>query len=148
MKKYTQAYSSGTVVFVLCLVLFLSAGSVFAQGFTGPQAVSTQQVVFPAQQGFAGFTGPVQTVTVLQVAQTFPNKAQAILRGNIVMSLGGDRYLFRDSTSEFVIKIKHDRWWGLTVGPEDLIEIGGELKRDRRTAQINYFDAKSIRRAL
>jgi len=140
MKKYT-------VLLLFGLVLFLSAGSIFAQvGFTGPQAFPNQQFAFFGQQGFSGFTGPVQTVTVAHVAQTYPNKAQAVLRGNIVMSLGGDRYLFRDSTGEFVIKIKHDRWWGLTVGPNDLVEIGGELKRDKRTWMINYFDAKSIRR--
>ena len=137
MKKY---------IIVCSLVLFLSPGSVFAQGFTGPQAAGNSHAVFPGQQGFVGFTGPIQVVTVLQVAQTYPNKAPAVLRGNIVMFLGGDRYLFRDSTGEFVIKIKHDRWWGLTVGPEDLVEIGGELKRDKRTWQVNYFDAKSIRR--
>ena len=148
MKKYM-------FLFVCSLALFLSVNSVFAQaGFTGPQASANPTVVFPGQQGFtgsfsagSGFTGPVLTVTVLQVVQTFPNKAQAVLKGNIVMALGGDRYLFRDSTGEFVIKIKYDRWWGLTVGPEDLVEIGGSLKRDKRTWHINYFDAKSIRRA-
>ena len=136
-----------TVLFVFCLAAFLSAGNVFAQGFSGPNATTGQNAVFPGQQGFAGFFGPVQSVTVQQVVQTFPNKAQAVLRGNIVMSFGGDRYLFRDSTGDIAIKIKHDRWWGLSVGPNDLVEIGGELKRDKRTGQINYFDAKSIRRA-
>ena len=136
-----------TFFFIFCLVLLLSTGSVFAQmGFTGPQ-IPGQQFAFPGQQGFSGFTGPVHTATVLQVAQTYPHKAPAVLRGNIVMLIGGDRYLFRDPTGEFVIKIKHDRWWGLSVGPNDLIEIGGELKRDKRTGFINYFDAKSIRRA-
>jgi len=125
MKKCAQARYSGVVLFVCGLLLFFSANSVFAQGFTGP----------------------VQNVTVLQVAQTYPDKAQAVLRGNIVMSLGGDKYLFRDSTGEFVIKIKQDKWWGLSVGPGDLLEVGGELKRDKKTGQVNYFDAKSIRRA-
>ena len=92
--------------------------------------------------------GAFMPATVAQVAQTFPNKAQAVLRGNIVQQLGSDRYLFRDSSGEIVIKIKHDRWWGLTVGPNDLVEIGGELKRDKKTMWINYFDAKNIRSAL
>jgi len=141
MKKYA-------FIFVLGFVLFISTGSVFAQaGFTGQQ-IPGQQFMFSGQQGFAGFTGPVFTTTVQQVAQTYPNKAPAVLRGNIVMFLGGDRYLFRDSTGEFVIKIKHDRWWGMTVGPNDLVEIGGELKRDKRTGFINYFDAKSIRQTI
>jgi uncharacterized protein (TIGR00156 family) len=93
-----------------------------------------------------GFTGPSTTVTVAQV-QTFWNKAPAILQGNIVAHLGGDRYMFRDSSGEIMIKIKHDRWWGLSVGASDLVEIGGELKREKN-GWIKYFDAKTIRRAL
>ena len=133
MKKYTR-------FFVFCLMMALTVAAAFAQGFTGPS-----QPGAAGQPGQYGFTGPVQTVTVSQV-QSFPDKAPAILTGNIVAALGGDRYLFRDSSGEIVIKIKHDRWWGLSVGPADRVQIGGELKRDKRTWQINYFDAKTIRK--
>ena len=140
MKKYT-------VLSVLFLVLFLSAAALSAQqgGFTGPTAFTGQQAVFAPQQGF-GFFGPATPVTVAQVVQTFPNKAQGILRGNIVSHLGGDRYMFRDSSGDVIIKIKHDRWWGLSVGPADLVEIGGQLKREKN-GMIKYFDGKTIRMA-
>ena len=138
MKKYA--------VIVVCLVMVFMAANVHAQqgGFTGPSAFTGQQVGFSGQQGFMGVSMPV---TVAQVVQTFPNKAYAVLRGNIVQHLGGDRYLFRDSSGDVVIKIKHDRWWGLTVGPGDLVEIGGELKREKN-GWIKYFDGKSIRRSI
>ena len=144
MKKYT-------VFFICCLVMLFMAANIHAQqgftgqqgGFTGPQVFGQQQVVFSGQQGFLG---PSMGVTVAQVTQTFPNKAQAVLQGNIVQHLGSDRYLFRDSSGDMVIKIKHDRWWGLSVGPSDLVEIGGELKREKN-GMIRYFDGKSIRRA-
>ena len=130
-----------TVLFVSFLLVF-SVTAVFAQqGFTGPQAFTGQQAAFTGQ---TGFMGPSINVTVAQVVQTFPNKTRAILRGNIVQHLGGDRYLFRDSSGDVVIKIKHDRWWGLSVGPNDLVEIGGELKREKN-GWIKYFDGKSIR---
>ena len=136
MKKYT--------VLVISFLLVFSATAVFSQqGFTGPQVFSGQQVGFTGQ---TGFMGPTMNVTVAQVVQIFPNKAQAILRGNIVQHLGSDRYLFRDASGDVVIKIKNDRWWGLSVGPTDLIEIGGELKREKN-GMIKYFDAKSIRMA-
>ena len=80
-------------------------------------------------------------------AQALPHNSPVVLRGNIVFGLGGDRYLFRDSSGDIVIKIKNDRWWGLSVGPNDLVEIGGELKREKN-GMIKYFDGKSIRRAL
>jgi len=137
MKKYT-------VVLVCAAALFFAGASVHAQqgGFTGPLAAPGQIPV-----GFAGphgFTGQSMPINVAQV-QAFPNRAPAILRGNIVAFLGGDRYLFRDASAEIVIKIKHDRWWGLSVGPNDLVELGGNLRRESN-GHIRYFDAKSIRR--
>ena len=143
MKKYT-------VLFVCCLVMLFMAANIHAQqgGFTGPSAFTGQQVGFAGQQqGFHGFSGMSVSATVAQVVQTFPNKAHAVLRGNIVQHFGGDRYLFRDSSGDVVIKIKHNRWWGLSVGPNDLVEIGGELKREKN-GWIKYFDGKTIRRAL
>ena len=142
MKKYTVLFVSFLLVFSL---LVFSAPAAFAQqgGFTGPQVFAGQQVAFSGQ---AGFMGPSMNVTVAQVVQTFPNKAQAILRGNIVQYLGGDMYLFRDSSGDVIIKIKNDRWWGLSVGVNDLVEIGGELKREKN-GWMKYFDAKNIRMA-
>ena len=137
MKKFA-------VLFIIFLMLF-SAAAIFAQqgGFTGPQAFTGAPGTFSGQPGFMG---PAAVVTVAHVIQTFPNKAPAVLKGNIVQHLGGDRYLFRDSSGEIVIKIKYDRWWGLSVGPSDLVEIGGQLKREKN-GWIKYFDAKSIRMA-
>ena len=142
MKKYT-------VMGICCVMLLLVAAAGHAQqgGFTGPMAFGPfgqQQAGFVGQQGF---WGPMSGVTVAQMVQTFPNKASAVLRGHIVQHLGSDRYLFRDSTGDVIIKIKHDRWWGLSVGPNDLVEIGGELKREKNM-WIKYFDAKAIRMAL
>ena len=141
MKKLT--------IFTICVLLLLSgAANLHAQGgFTGPSAFGQQPGFAGQPAGFMGpqgFMGPSFQVTVAQVVQTFPNKAPAVMRGNIVQHLGSDRYLFRDSTGDIVIKIKHDRWWGLSVGPNDLVEIGGQLKREKNM-WIKYFDAKSIR---
>ena len=151
MKKYTA-------IFAWCLAMLCMAAAVHAQvgfvghqpgtpggGFSGASAAPPQGAAgqpWPQQ----GFSGQLTPVSVAQVS-SFPNKTPAILRGRIVQFLGGDRYLFRDATGDIVIKIKHNRWWGLTVGPNDLVELGGELKRDKRTWQIRYFDAKAIRRA-
>ena len=137
------------IVFVCLAMLFASAG-LHAQatgqgGFTGPMVFGQHPVSFSGQ-GVHGFSGPSMPVSVSQVVTTFPNKAHAILTGNIVQHLGSDRYLFRDSSGDVVVKIKHDRWWGLSVGPADLVEIGGELKREKN-GMIKYFDAKSIRRS-
>ena len=144
MKKYA-------VLGIFCLVLLSIAVAGYTQqgGFTGPQAFGQHQAGFTGQQGFGGqqgFTGQLMRVTVAQVAQTFPDKSKAIIRGTIVQQISNDRYLFRDSSGDILIKIKNDRWWGLSVGPNDQLELGGELKRERN-GMIKYFDAKSIRLA-
>ena len=135
------------IIFVVLLAVIFGTSTVYAQhgGFTGPQAFGQFQA---GLTGNFGFMGPSMPITVANVVQTFPNKATAILRGYIVQQISNDRYLFRDSTGEMIIKIKNDRWWGLTVGPNDLIEIGGEVKRDKRSFMLDYFDAKNIRLAI
>ena len=130
-------------VFFACLVILLSATTVYAQqGFTGPQGFSGQ----PGVQ--YGFTGQVQTVTVVQ-AQTFGHKTPVIVRGNITQAIGADRYTFRDSSGEIILKIGPREWmyFGSTIGPSDTIEISGEVCWDRKNWQRPVeIHAKFIRK--
>jgi len=123
MKKY--------ILFsVCCLVSLFAAVTAFAQqnsgtqfeyGFTGTGS--------SAQYGY-GFTGPSQTVSVVQ-ARTYSHKSPVIIRGNIVRALGGDLYMFRDSSGEIILKIGPKEWqyYGSTISPSDTIEIKGEVHR-------------------
>ena len=105
------------------------------QGFTGPGVV----------QGWGGFAGPAAVVTVGQSAM-FANKTPVIMRGNIVQQVSHDRYVFRDATGDVAIKIKRDRWFGLTVGPNDVVEIFGDFKRDKKNWQWVHVDVKQLRK--
>ena len=104
-------------------------------GFTGPGVV----------QGWGGFSGPAAVVTVGQSAM-FGNKTPVIMRGNIVQQISHDRYVFRDATGDIAIKIKRDKWFGLTVGPDDVIEIFGDFKRDKKNWQWVHVDVKQLRK--
>jgi uncharacterized protein (TIGR00156 family) len=119
------------------LALLFSAAAAQAQqgGFSGPTQSGTT--------GQQGFTGPVMITTVAE-AQKLRDDAKTFLRGNVVSHLGGDRYMFRDETGEFVVKIKPNRWIGISAGPSDLVEIYGEVERN--LFRFEYFDVKSIRR--
>ena len=124
MKKYT-------LFFACCFVLLFTAATAFAQqgtgsqfgyGFTGPQGSS-------GQYGY-GFTGPSQTVPVAQ-AQTYGHHSPVIIQGNIVQAIGGDMYIFRDSSGEITLRIGPREWqyYGSTISPSDTIEISGEVHR-------------------
>ncbi|MDR2596185.1 MAG: NirD/YgiW/YdeI family stress tolerance protein [Treponema sp.] len=132
--------------FVWCLVSLFAAVTAFAQqgpagqfgyGFTGPQGAS-------GQYGY-GFTGPSQIVPVAQ-AQTYGHRSPVIIQGNIVQALGGDLYIFRDSTGEIVLRIGPREWqyYGTTISPSDTIEISGEVHR--RNWQQPEVHARFIRK--
>jgi len=127
MKKYTFLF--------ICLVSLFAAATVFAQGttngngtqfgygYTGPQAYSGGQFGY-------GFTGPSQSVPIAQ-AQSYSHRSPVIITGNIVQAIGGDMFVFRDSSGEILLKIGPKEWqyYGTTISPSDTIEISGEVHR-------------------
>jgi uncharacterized protein (TIGR00156 family) len=135
-----------TLFFLCCLVLLIAAATAFAQqgngsqfgyGYTGPQGSS-------GQYGY-GFTGPSQIVSAAQ-AQSYSHGSPVIIKGNIVQAIGGDLYLFRDSSGEIVIRIGPREWqyYGSTISPSDTIEISGEVHR--RNWQQPEVHARFIRK--
>jgi len=100
-------------------------------GFTGPGEENGYGFTGPGVGNGYGFTGPTQITTVAQ-AQTSYDKTPVIVRGNIVLALGGDNYMFRDASGEIVLKIGPREWmyFGATIAPSDTIEISGEVHRD------------------
>ena len=138
MKRYT--------FFFVCCLMLVTAVTAFAQvGFTGPsQTGFTGQAAVTGQYGY---TGQVQTVTVAQ-SQAFNDKTPVIIRGNIVQAVGGDNYIFRDSSGDIILTIGPREWmnFGSTIGPSDTIEISGELHRDKKNRSDIHIHAISIRK--
>ncbi|SEK20680.1 TIGR00156 family protein [Kosakonia sacchari] len=102
-------------------------------GFTGPG--STQQS--------GGFTGPDSSKATVESAKSLRDDAWVTLRGNIVERLSDNTYLFKDATGTINIEISHKRWNGVTVGPQDAVEIQGEVDKDWNSVEI---DVKEIRK--
>jgi uncharacterized protein (TIGR00156 family) len=126
--------------------MLFTAVTAFAQvGFTGPSqiGVTGQAGVI----GQSGFVGPTQTVSVVQ-SQAFYDKTPVIVRGNIVQAIGGDNYIFRDSSGDIILKIGPKEWmnFGSTIGPSDAIEISGEVHRDKKNQSDIHIHAKYIRK--
>ncbi|MCL2008152.1 MAG: peptidoglycan DD-metalloendopeptidase family protein [Treponema sp.] len=78
-------------------------------------------------------------------AQTLPHDTPLALRGNIIFGLGTDRYLFRDSSGDMVLKIEEELWNGVNIGQFDRVEVTGDLKKDDRNWTME-LDVKSIGR--
>lgn len=59
------------------------------------------------------------------------------LRGNITQRLSDDRYTFRDETGTVNVEIDHKRWNGVTVSPQDKVEIRGKVDKEWNDFEID-----------
>lgn len=108
-------------------------------GFTGPS--STTQVSSTAQAG--GFTAPSGAVTTVANAKSLRDDTWVTLRGKITERISDDLYKFQDASGVINVDIDHKRWNGVTVGPQDTVEIQGEVDKDWNSVEI---DVKQIRK--
>lgn len=90
-----------------------------------------------------GFSGPSVSAVTVKEASKMSDDTPVVLKGKIEKHLGGDRYLFKDLTGTITVDIDDDEWRGLTVTPDDVIEISGEVDKDWTSTEI---DVKSIRK--
>lgn len=115
-------------VSLIALSVTLGAVSTNAQ-FTG----ATEQNKMPK----GGYLDAVAIISTVRDAKEMNDDAYVTLRGYIEKRLKGDKYLFRDSTGTVEIEIDDDDWHGVTVGPQDLVEITGEVDRGWMNVKID-----------
>lgn len=120
-----------TAIIALVSMPVLAAGQ---GGFTGPSTTTTTQA--------GGFTGPSGAVTTVANAKSLRDDTWVTLRGKIVERISDDLYKFQDASGVINVDIDHKRWNGVTVGPQDTVEIQGEVDKDWNSVEI---DVKQIR---
>lgn len=116
-------------VMALCSAPVLAAQQ---GGFSGPTATQSQA---------GGFVGPNGSSTTVESAKSMRDDTWVTLRGNIVERISDDLYLFKDASGTVNVDIDHKRWNGLTVTPQDVVEIQGEVDKDWNSVEI---DVKQI----
>jgi uncharacterized protein (TIGR00156 family) len=122
MAKNTNA----TVLFTL---LTIGVAPAFAGAFGDHKdEMQQQRPVTRGQDG--GFRGPGPAPVTVAQAKRMRDDAKVTLRGNIVKHLGGEYYEFKDDTGTITVEIDEDIWRGQNIGPEDLVEIHGEIEKD------------------
>ncbi|MBP5534874.1 MAG: NirD/YgiW/YdeI family stress tolerance protein [Alphaproteobacteria bacterium] len=98
-----------------------------------------------AMAGFDGPRAPSLAPTTVQQALTMRDDTVVVLTGHIVHSLGDEKYLFRDDSGEVIIEIDDEDWRGVTVKPEDLVEIVGKVDKEfmeRTKIDVETFSIK------
>ena len=117
-------------VMALCSAPVLAAQQ---GGFSGPTTTTQSQS--------GGVVGPNGSITTGASAKSLRDDAWVTLRGNIVERISDDLYVFKDATGTVNVDIDHKRWNGVTVTPQDVVEIQGEVDKDWNSVEI---DVKQI----
>ncbi|HBR1693951.1 TPA: YgiW/YdeI family stress tolerance OB fold protein [Klebsiella quasipneumoniae subsp. quasipneumoniae] len=125
-----------TAIVALVSMPVLAAGQ---GGYTGPSATTAAS---STTQG-GGFTGPSGAVTTVTNVKSLRDDTWVTLRGKITERVSDDLYKFQDATGVINVDIDHKRWNGVTVGPQDTVEIQGEVDKDWNSVEI---DVKQIRK--
>lgn len=99
-------------------------------------------------QATGGFEGPSASqlaATTVQEALDLNDEAKVVLQGNIVNSLGDEKYTFKDATGEIVVEIDDEDWHGVKVTPEKTVEIIGEVDKDANEPTKIDIDAVTVK---
>ncbi|EMR7683813.1 YgiW/YdeI family stress tolerance OB fold protein [Yersinia enterocolitica] len=126
MKKATALFT----------ILTICSAPILAQtgGFIDPSlpAVQTTQT-----QAVVGFNGPSVGAMTVDKAKTMSDDTWVTLRGNIEQRIGGEHYIFRDTTGTMNVDIDHKRWNGQTITPKDTVELQGKIDKDRNSVELD-----------
>ena len=89
-----------------------------------------------------GFLGPKSGVNSVKAALGARDDTLVEIKGKIISQVGHEKYKFSDGKDTIIIEIDDDDWGGLSVGPDELITIYGEV--DANAILANEIDVKRI----
>ena len=123
-------------VIAILVLAMVCAGFAVAQGFNGGQ---------PGYGGgFQDNGSSATSATAVKEALRMRDESYVTIRGNIVKRLTDDKYLFRDATGEIVVDIDNEDWAGVTVGPDDTVELSGEIDKDINKIEFDVDIVKKV----
>lgn len=110
-------------------------------------AVALSSAAFAASDNSnGGFTGPGSEVAIVSVQQAkgMNDDAMVILQGNIQKKVGDELYLFSDGNDTIMVEIDDEDWNGLSIGPNDVVEISGEVDKGWTSIEIDVDQIKKV----
>lgn len=95
------------------------------------------------QQGQGGYTGPgMNNSTTVKAVKNMKDDSFVTLTGKIVSRIGGDKYVFQDSTGQITVDIDDEDFRGQTVSAQTTVRITGEV--DRESGRATEIDVKTL----
>ena len=122
---------------VMALIGVLSAGAAMAE-FIEPT------VAAPAHNAKGGFVNPTETITKVSRVNEMRDDVFVIVQGNIVQSLGDEKYLFEDPSGSIVVEIDDDAWRGQVITPADTVKLRGDVDRGIFKTEIELESVEKL----
>nr|WP_318384369.1 YgiW/YdeI family stress tolerance OB fold protein [uncultured Enterobacter sp.] len=98
----------------------------------------------PATQQSGGFTGPNGSSSTVENAKTLRDDTWVTLRGNLVERISDDLYRFKDASGTINVEIDDKRWKGVTITPQDVVELQGEVDKDWNSVEIDVKQVNKV----
>ena len=70
--------------------------------------------------------------------------APVMLKGQVVKSLGDEKYQFRDATGTITVDIDDELWQGRAISPTTTVTLIGEVDIDRIPTKRVEIDVDSV----
>ena len=86
---------------------------------------------------------PTQVTSVKQ-ALTLKDDSAVMLKGQVVKSLGDEKYQFRDATGTITVDIDDELWQGRPISPTTTVTLIGEVDIDRLPTKRVEIDVDSV----
>lgn len=113
---------------ILKIILFLLVIPVsYADEQGGLKEVVAPPSPHKIEDGYRGTED--ERVMTVKFAKTMHDGATLSLRGNLIHHIGGERYIFRDSTDQIETIIPKSVFDGREVKPDQMISINGTLDK-------------------
>lgn len=108
-------------------------------------------ITFTSLSSFAGFIdnslsniNTIDDIITIDKIATLPDDSFVRLKGHILKSLTDEKYLFADTTGTITIEIDDDDFKYLTITPQDLIIIKGEVDKELLSTKIDVQTIEKV----
>lgn len=107
-------------------------------------AVATSVSANPNGGFNGGFAASAQAVSSVSQLSSMKDDQYVVLQGNIVKQVGGEDYLFRDTSGEVVVEIDHENWAGVNVTPSDEVRVYGEVDQSWHKTEVEIHRVEKV----
>ena len=92
------------------------------------------------RSGGVRFNGPVDITSVATLKGTKIGERHAVVEGNILRQIGGDKFLFSDGTGEMVVELDDDIRLNRTIDSKTKLRMGGEFEAWDGEMEVDYVE--------